>query len=85
MMGGSRRAGLDAGLLGSGVGTCLAASFPYYTCVFSPEKRGCRCVQSSKIHWRVGTGERSQLTLFKTQDARASSLISFLRHDLHKR
>lgn len=27
-MGGSRGAGLDAGLLGSGVGICLAASFP---------------------------------------------------------
>lgn len=85
MMGGSGGAGLDAGLLGSGAGTCLAASSPYYTCVFSPEKRGCRCVQSSKIHWGVGTGERSQLTLFKTQDVRASALISFLCHDLHKR
>lgn len=38
-----------------------------------------------KIHWGLGTGERSQLTLFKTQDTRASALISFLHHDLHKR
>lgn len=46
MMGIGGGAGLDAGLLGSGVGTCLAASSPYYTCVFSPEKQSCRCVHS---------------------------------------